>query len=99
MDEEGTILQVSQLKHIRPILYGCAWVLLLAIVYIISNITTAYIPNDMMSSLFFSIYQVMFWLTIIAIPLWFVWIFTGIFRDREVKKMLERGVDIKGKGF
>lgn len=96
MDEQGSILQVSNLKHLRTILYGVCWAILLAIVFIISNITLAYLPTTMIGDLFFAVYKIMFWLTIIALPMWFIWIFVGIFRDKEVKRMIERGVDIKG---
>jgi len=94
-DEEGTILQVSNLKHLRSVLWACSWTVVLAIMFILANITLAYLPVAMIGDLFFAIYTIMFWITIIAIPLWFIWIFTGIFRDKEVKRMLERGVDMK----
>lgn len=96
MDEEGTILQVSYIKHLRPVLYGVAWGILLAIIFVTSNMTLAYAGNPMLGNFFFVAYQVMFWLTIVAVPLWMIWIFTGIFRDVEFKRMIERGVELKG---
>lgn len=95
VDENGIILQISNLKHLRPVLYGFSWGIILAIMFIVSNITIAYLPTSMIGGLFFALYTIMFWITIVAIPLWFAWIFTGIFRDREFKQMIERGVDIK----
>lgn len=94
-DEEGVILQVSNLKHVRPVLGGISWGIMLAIMFIVANITIAYLPTNMIGGMFWAIYTVMFWVTMVAIPLWFAWIFTGIFRDKEVKQMLERGVDMR----
>jgi len=95
-DEEGTVLQISNLKHLRPVLWGISWGIILALMFILSNITLAYLPTAMIGGLFFAIYTMMFWLSIIAIPLWVIWIFTGIFRDAEFKRMIERGVELKG---
>lgn len=94
-DEDGTILEISNLKHLRPVLWGFVWGLVLALLFVISNITIAFLPSLMFGNLFFAFYQIMFWMTIIAIPIWFIWIFTGIFKDREYKRMVERGVEIK----
>ena len=96
MDEEGVILQISQLKHLRPVMFGIAWILIVSILFIISNLTIAYLPTLMLGDLFFKIYQIMFWMTIVAIPIWFIWLFTRIFRDNEFKKMIERGVELRG---
>ena len=94
-DEEGTILQISNLKHLRSVLWACSWTVVLAIMFILSNITLAYLPTAMIGNLFFAVYTIMFWTKIIGIPVWFIWIFTGIFRDKEVKRMIERGVEVK----
>jgi len=94
-DDDGIILQISNLKHLRSVLWACSWGIVLALMFILANVTIAYLPSNMIGGLFWALYTIMFWVTMVAIPLWFVWIFTGIFRDKEVKKMLERGVDIK----
>jgi energy-converting hydrogenase Eha subunit C len=70
-------------------------VIVLALMFIIANIAIAYLPTNMIGSLFWAIYTIMFWVTMVMLPLWVMWIFTGIFRDKEVKRMLERGVDMK----
>jgi len=96
MDEEGIILQINQLKHLRPLMYAFAWVLVLTMLFIISNLTVSYLPTFMFGNLFFAFYKIMFWFTIIAVPLWFIWMFTNIFRDKEFKRMIERGVEMRG---
>ena len=94
-DEEGSILHISNLKHLRPVLWGVCWALLLGMLFIISNLTLAYLPSKMLGNIFFAFFKILMWLTIPGLFLWFIWIFTGIFRDKEYKRMMERGVDIK----
>ena len=95
-DEEGAILHISQLKHLRSVLWVVIWGLALAIMFIISNLALAYLSSSMMGALFFVLYQIMFYATIIGVPIYFIWIFVKIFRDAEFKRMIERGVDIPG---
>lgn len=94
-DEEGTILKLSELKHFRKVLWGVAWGLVLAMLFLISNISLAFLPTAMFGNLFFVLYRFMFYATMVAVPLLFIWIFAGIFRDKEVKRLMERGVDMK----
>ncbi len=94
-DESGIILQVSNLKHLRPVLWGISWGIILALMFIIANISIAFLPTGMIGGLFFSLYTIMFWITIVALPVWLIWIFVNIFRDKEVKSMIERGVDVR----
>jgi len=96
MDEEGTILQVSQMKHLRPVLWICVWAIGLACLFIISNLGIAFLPNLMIGKLFFVIYQIFFYVTIIGVPVSFILIFVKIFKDKETQKLIERGVDIRG---
>jgi len=94
-DEEGTILQISNLKHLRPVLWVVCWGIILAMVFIVSNMALAYLPNKMIGSFFWLIYRIMFLMTLVGVPLWFIWIFAGIFKDKEYKRMIERGIDVK----
>jgi len=94
-DDNDVILQISNLKHLRPVLWGISWIIILTLLFIVSNISIAYLPTFMIGNVLWVFYTIMFWLTIAAVPLWFIWIFTGIFRDKEFKRMIERGVNIK----
>lgn len=94
-DEEGTILQISNLKHLRPVLWGISWGIILALLFIMANISLAFLPSAMIGNLFWALYTMMFWVSMVALPLWVIWIFTGVFKDKEVKRLLERGVDVK----
>lgn len=93
-DEEGKIIQINQLKHLKPILWMCIWLLILVSIFILANMGLAFLPNAMVGNLFFKIYQILFWLTIIAIPVLFIRIILKFFEDKEFKKLIDRGVDI-----
>jgi len=95
VDERNLIVEVNSLKFLKPVLIGVAWLLLLAIVFVTSNVALAYLPTGMFGQLFFTIYQIMFWMTIVAIPLWFIFIFLSIFRSKEMKRMINRGFEVK----
>jgi len=96
VDERGAIVQVSMLKHLRNVLWVFIWGISLAIVFIISNIGLMYLPNIMLGKLFFVIYQIMFWMTIVAVPIYFIWIFYKLMKDKELQNMIKRGAQIKG---
>jgi hypothetical protein len=96
-DEEGVLLNINMLKHVRPILWTFVWIIGIAILFIISNLGIAYLPNSMIGNLFFTLYRIFFIFTMVAVPVYFIWIFYKIFKDREVKKMIERGVEVRGK--
>ena len=93
-DEEGVIIQVSNLKHLRPVLLGVAWGILLAIIYASSNLAIVYLPDDVFANLLFNSFTVMFWMTFLITPFWFIWIFVRIFRDKEMKELISRGVTV-----
>jgi len=99
VDDRNMILQVNQLKHLRKVLWVVVWGLSMAIVFVISNIALAFLTNEMLGNLFFTFYQIMFWATVIMLPLWLIWIFYSIWQDREVKKMLNRGIEVGGNSF
>ena len=49
----------------------------------------------MVGNLLFVLFQIMFWFSIIIVPVWIVYIFYQIWKDKEIQKMINRGVDIK----
>jgi len=98
-DEDGLIIELSSLKYLRPILIALDWIILLAIIFLTSNVAIAYLPFNMFGELLFNIYTIMFWLTIIAIPIWFIYLFLSAFRHKEMKRLMQRGVEFGGKGL
>lgn len=95
-DEEGAIVQVSMLKHLRPVLWAFIWIIGVACLFIISNLGIAHLPNLMIGKLFFTLYRIFFYATVIGVPVYFIWIFYKIFKDNELQKLVDRGVKIGG---
>lgn len=96
MDEEGTIVQVSQLKHLRPVLWAFIWIIGVGCLFIISNIGFAYLQNQMIGKFFFTLYRIFFYASMVMLPIWFIWIFYKVFKDKEMKRLIEQGVEFKG---
>lgn len=94
-NEEGLLLSINKLKYVRIVLFAVAWALLMAIVYSASNISYLYLQTKLMGDLFFSIYTVMMTLTLPMVIVWFIWLLLSIFRDKETKAMIERGIPVK----
>jgi len=94
-DDTGSILQVNMLKHIKPVLWVGVWIITLVILFILSNIGLAFLPNAMIGNLFFKFYQILFWITIIGVPIYFIYLIVKAVESKELQKMIERGVDVK----
>lgn len=92
--EEGELLSVSSLKHLRLVFYGLAYILLMTIMFLASNIALAFLFDSLIGDVLFKIFNLMSWLLFPLLIILFLWIFYSIFRDKETKRMLERGVDM-----
>jgi len=95
-DDYGLVMSINNLKYLRPVLFAVGWTLLLLIVFTTSNVSIAYFNVDMFGTVMFRIYQIMMLITLPMAIIWMVYIFLNIFKDREVKRMLERGMDVPG---
>ena len=93
-DEEGAILEVSNLKYLRTILFVVGWMLLMAMTFIGANIGFAYLGSTLVANILFDLYQIMMLLTLPMVVIWFLWIFVKIFRDKEMRNLIDRGGDI-----
>lgn len=94
--DEGLLVDINNLKYLRPIFWALGWGLLLGIVFITSNISIAYLPTAMFGDFFFMLYRVMFLATLPMAIIWFIFLFARMFKDKEIKRMIDRGVDIRG---
>jgi len=94
-DDYGQLISINKLKYLRSVLYVLAWGLLLGITYSSGAIALSYLGNEMIGNLLFNIFRAMFALTIPGVFIYFIFIFVSVFRDKEMKKMLERGIDIQ----
>ena len=93
-DEQGMLMQINSLKHLRPLMWMVAWFIILGMMFVLSNITLAYLPTKMLGDLFFNIWTMSFRVTLVGIPVMFGWTIWKLFKDKEMKNMLERGVQM-----
>lgn len=94
-DDLGQIMSINKLKYVRPVLYVTAWALLVSIMFIASNVAYAYMGTELVADFLFTIYRLLFYISIPGIFVWFIYIFIQVFRDIEVKRMIERGIDVQ----
>jgi len=94
-DEEGNLLSISKLKFVKPILYIVAYMILMAMTFIGSNIAFSYLGSTLVANVLFDLYFIMMTLTLPMVSLWIAFIMIKLFQDNEMKKMIERGVDIE----
>ena len=89
-DDEGNIIKISMLKYFRSTLWFVEWMIIIAIVFIASNLSFAFLNEQLFANILFTTYRVMMALTPIIVILWFIWIFVKIAQDKEAKKLLSR---------
>jgi len=91
-DEEGKLLSISYLKYFRNVLWLVEWMLLIGIVYIASNLSFAYLGEQLMAKTFFMIFHIMFAITPVIVIVWVIWIFVSMFHDKHLQNLLNRGM-------
>lgn len=97
--EEGMLININNLKYLRHLFFGVAWGLLMGIVFMVANISIAYLPFNMFGEFFFMLYKIMMVLTLPMVFIWFIYIIASILKDKEFRSMIERGVDISSGGW
>lgn len=93
-DEDNKIISINWLKYLRPVGWGIAWLLLLSLMFVVSNISLAYLSAPLVGKLFFVIYQIMFYMTLPMILIWIIWLIYRAVMDNRMMEMIERGVDM-----
>jgi len=91
-DEEGRILSISYLKYLRNILYMFEWMLVIAILYMFSNLGFAFLEEELFSQTLFMLFKVCLAITPLIVIVGFIWILVSMFQDKEFQKMLNRGM-------
>jgi len=96
-DEEGKILSISYLKYLRPALWFVEWMLFIAILYLSSNIAFAYLQEQLFAKTLFVLFRVAFSVTPVIVIVWMMWMFVKMFHDRQLQKIINRGIFPQGK--
>ena len=94
-NEDDYFVSINNLKYLRIVLYAIAWGLILTILFTSSNVAFLYLESEMMGKLLFNFFSVLMWLTLPLAILSFILIFVNIFRDKEMKRLIERGIQIR----
>jgi len=96
-DEEGKILSVSYLKYLRPIGWFFLWMLFIAMLFLSSNIAFAFLGEQLFANILFVLFRICFGLTPLIVVVWIIWIYRQMFHDKQMQKMLNRGIFPQGK--
>ncbi|MCL4420046.1 hypothetical protein M1146_08275, partial [Patescibacteria group bacterium] len=89
---DGEVMELEPLKYGRMLLYLTAYAFLTAIMFIGSNVASAFLQTTLLSNILFMGFRFLMWGAIIGVPIWIILIILNIFNDKETKNMLERGV-------
>ena len=92
-NEIGDLLSINYLKFLTFILYPLAWFLLIAVMFTSANIGIA-TNIRLFGDLFMAFYTIMIRITPVFLLVWAMWLLVNMFKDRELKKLLDRGVDM-----
>ena len=90
-NEDGYVISANSLAYLRPVAIGFMWILLLSIVYIVANISVAYVAAGFLGKFLFGIWQVMMYGNLLIVPLWFIYLINDAFRTAKLKEFIERG--------
>lgn len=96
--EDGKVIKISWLKHLRPVMVGLLIIMVTFMFYILSSVSFAYLPDTLIAKAMFSMFVLSFITGAITIPLRFVWLIQQMLQDGELGKMLKQGVEFQGKG-
>jgi uncharacterized membrane protein YhdT len=96
-DGEGQIMSINYLKYLRTSLWIAEWMLMVAVLYISSNIAFAYLSTNLFGKILFTLFQITFGLTPLIVIVLVVYMFVRFFHDREFQNLLNRGFFPEGK--
>jgi hypothetical protein len=91
-NDDNEIMQVSQLKHLRHVLWVVIWFIGIAIAYLVSSLAIAYLQSEMLGNLIFVIFRIMFYISIIGVPVYIMFILYRAVKDKEFQNMISRGL-------
>lgn len=96
-DEEGKILSISYLKYFRPVGWMFEYILVVAILYLSSNLAFAYLNEALFAQILFVLFRITFMAAPIVVIVWIIWIFVQMFHDKQMQNLLNRGFFPQGK--
>lgn len=92
--DDNFILSINNLKYLRSVLMILEYGLLVTILFVAANISFLYLETSMMGNIFFKLFQILGWLLLPLFVLWFIHIFVMLYQDKELQRMIQRGVEV-----
>ena len=94
-NENGMLVEMSSLAYIKPIVVGCCWIILMAMLFLSAELGIAYTDGQGLGILLFRAWQILMGLTIVMLPLWIIGIVQMWARNKTTQDLIERGVEFK----
>jgi len=88
---EGEIISISYLKYLRPVFMFTEWMLIVAALYISSNLAFAYLEEQLVAKFFFALFQISLAITPIILVVWVIGLFLMFYHDKEFQNLINRG--------
>lgn len=97
--EEGKIIKISYLKYLSIFVGGCVYLFGFLILNLAGSIGISYLPNAFAGQMLFNLSLFMGYLGIPLILLALFRVIESVLDDRELKRLMDRGIDIDGEGY
>lgn len=96
-DEEGKIMSINNLKHLRKGGWFVVYMVYVGIIFLASNLAFAFLNEHFFADILFIIFRISFGMSpLIAISM-VMWIFVDMFYDRKFQEMINRGFFPQGR--
>lgn len=92
-DDYGNLLSINNLKYFNYALYIIGYGLLITVFFLSSNLALAYL-SSMFGNILFVVYKILMILGIPFVVILLLIIIINIFKDKEMKNIIERGGSI-----
>ena len=96
-DEEGRILSITYLKYLRPVGWMFEYMLVVAMLYLSSNLAFVYLNEQLFAKILFLLFRLSFMFAPLIVIVWMIWIFVQMFHDKQMQQILNRGFFPQGK--
>jgi len=91
-NEERELISVNQIAYLRPILYWVAYLEVLGLMFIVSNITGAYSGDTMISSFTYNLFLIMGKMLLPITVLWICYLLYQAVMHKQLQTELQRGI-------
>jgi len=91
-NDQGSIMSINSLSHLKLVFGGVAWGILTMINFLAMNVASAYLETELVVSIFRVLFTFNMVGLIIAIPVILIYTITKVVEDNVIKQMIERDV-------